>query len=72
MSKRFFRSGRPSFGPVIFFAVALAMSLYFTFAAGRYPIGFLGMAIRADNGSRRANMAAGQAFLKKQLETLHQ
>lgn len=33
MSTRFFRSGRPSFGPVIFFAVALAMSLYFTFAA---------------------------------------
>ena len=40
MIRRLLRTGRPSFGPLMFFAVAFALSLYFTFAAvqGDYGI----------------------------------
>lgn len=58
MTRRYFRNGRSSFGPVIFFAVALSMGLYFTFAAVQGDFGLF----------RRAEVNAEAADLRQQLD----
>jgi len=57
MTRSFFRNGRPSFGPVIFFAVAFALGLYFTFAAVQGDYGLF----------RRAEIDAEARHLNEQL-----
>lgn len=52
------RGKRPSFGPVIFFAVAFALGLYFTFAAVQGDFGLF----------RRAEINAEARDLRAQLE----
>lgn len=58
MIRRFFGNGRPSFGPIVFFAVAFALSLYFTFAAVQGDFGLF----------RRAEIQAEARALRSQLD----
>lgn len=60
MKKRLFRNGRPSFGPLIFFSVALALSLYFTFAAVQGDFGIF----------RRAEINAEAQTLQQRLDAV--
>ena len=60
MSRRLFRTGRLSFGPLIFFAVALALSLYFTFAAVQGDFGLF----------RRAEINAEGQELQQRLDAV--
>lgn len=60
VTQKFFRSGTPNFGPVIFFAVAFALALYFTFAAVQGDYGLF----------RRAEIAAEARALDLRLETV--
>lgn len=60
MASRILRSGRSSFGPVIFFGVAFAMGLYFTFAAVQGDFGLF----------RRAEIEAEAATLQRQLDAV--
>ena len=55
-----FRSKSASFGPVLFFAIAFAMGLYFTFAAVQGDYGLF----------RRAEINAEAADLKRQLDAV--
>ena len=48
---------RPSLGPVLFFAIAFALSMYFTFAAVQGDFGLF----------RRAEITAESSALRKQL-----
>ena len=54
------RSPRPAFGTLIFFAIAFALSLYFTFAAVQGDFGLF----------RRAEILAETQNLRAQLETV--
>lgn len=56
------RSTRPSFGALIYFSVAFALSIYFTFAAvqGDYGL-FRRVEIRAEAETLRAELAILQA-----------
>lgn len=58
MIRRLFRNGPPSVGPLVFFAVAFALSLYFTFAAVQGDYGLF----------RRAEIQAEARDLRLQLE----
>jgi cell division protein FtsB len=58
MMRRIFRTGRPAFGPLVFFAVAFALSLYFTFAAVQGDYGIF----------RRAEIQAEARDLRVRLE----
>lgn len=60
MMSKFFRHGPPSFGPLIFFAVAFALSLYFTFAAVQGDFGLF----------RRAEINAEARDLQEQLDAV--
>lgn len=55
------RSSRPNFGAFIFFAVAFALSAYFTFAAVQGDYGLF----------RRVEIAAEADVLSRNLERLH-
>jgi cell division protein FtsB len=62
MTKRSFRNGRTSFGPVLFFAVTLALSLYFTFAAVQGDFGLFRRAeINAEADELRTRLAEVEA-----------
>ncbi|UWR21028.1 septum formation initiator family protein [Sulfitobacter sp. S190] len=52
---------RPAFGPLIFFAIAFALSLYFTFAAVQGDFGLF----------RRAEILAEAADLRIQLDAVN-
>ena len=54
------RTPRPAFGTLIFFAIAFALSLYFTFAAVQGDFGLF----------RRAEILAETQNLRAQLETV--
>ncbi|MBO6777297.1 MAG: septum formation initiator family protein [Marinibacterium sp.] len=56
------RSNRPGFGPLVFFAVAFALSVYFTFAAvqGDYGL-FQRVEIEAERNTLDLNLAGLQA-----------
>ncbi|MDF1726383.1 MAG: septum formation initiator family protein [Sulfitobacter sp.] len=54
------RSTRPAFGTLIFFAIAFALSLYFTFAAVQGDFGLF----------RRAEILAESDELRRQLDEL--
>ena len=58
MTRKLFRSSRPSFGPLVYFAVAFALSLYFTFAAVQGDYGLF----------RRAEIVAEARDLQRQLD----
>ncbi len=58
MILRFFRNGRPTLGPLVFFTVAFALNLYFTFAAVQGDYGLF----------RRAEIRAEARDLRSQLE----
>lgn len=60
MTGRFFRNGPPSFGPLIFFAVAFALGLYFTFAAVQGDYGLF----------RRAEINAEARDLQSRLDAV--
>jgi cell division protein FtsB len=60
MSTNYRRQGRPAFGPLVFAAVALALSLYFTFAAVQGDYGLF----------RRAEITAEARDLRSQLDTV--
>ena len=62
MTRSFFRTGRPTFGPVIFFTVAFALGLYFTFAAVQGDYGLF----------RRAEIEAEARHLTEQLTRVNQ
>lgn len=51
---------RPSLGPIVFFAIAFALSLYFTFAAVQGDFGLF----------RRAEIVAESSDLRSQLATV--
>ena len=54
------RTNKPPFGTLIFFAIAFALSLYFTFAAVQGDFGLF----------RRAEIVAETQGLREQLETV--
>ena len=54
------RTARPPFGPLLFFAIAFALSLYFTFAAVQGDFGLF----------RRAEIVAESQDLRVQLATV--
>jgi cell division protein FtsB len=60
------RTKRPSFGPVIFFAVAFALGLYFTFAAVQGDFGLFRRAeINAEAQDLRIRLAEVQAEVER-------
>lgn len=60
------RTKRPSFGPVIFFAVAFALGLYFTFAAVQGDFGLFRRAeINAEAQDLRARLAKVDAEVQR-------
>ncbi|OAN78086.1 septum formation initiator precursor [Sulfitobacter sp. EhC04] len=54
------RTARPAFGPLLFYAIAFALSLYFTFAAVQGDYGLF----------RRAEILAESQELRSQLSTV--
>ena len=56
------RSNRPGFGPLIFFAVAFALSVYFTFAAVQGDFGLF----------RRVEIEAEHRYLSHHLAALQE
>jgi len=54
------RTSRPAFGPLLFFAIAFALSLYFTFAAVQGDFGLF----------RRSEIVAETQDLRAQLTTV--
>ena len=61
MIRRLIRNGRPSLGPLVFFAIAFALSLYFTFAAVQGDYGLF----------RRAEIQAEARELRARLEQVN-
>ncbi|THH38326.1 septum formation initiator family protein [Aliishimia ponticola] len=61
MTRRFLRSSPASFGPLLFFAVAFALSLYFTFAAVQGDYGLF----------RRAEIGAETREMQSQLDAVN-
>ena len=56
------RSNRPAFGPLIFFAVAFALSVYFTFAAVQGDFGlFRRVEIEAERNGLQRDLARADA-----------
>ncbi len=66
------RSNRPGFGPLIFFAIAFALSVYFTFAAVQGDFGlFRRVEIEAEREALTRDLAALQDQITKTENLTH-
>lgn len=61
------RSNRPGIGPVLFFAVAFALSVYFTFAAVQ---GDFGLFRRVEIEAERMDLSRDLAQLQSQIDEM--